>query len=486
MSEQVGKDQLENAQKLLKKIIRRIKQKSLDIEKATVLVSFGGGKDSAWVLAFIRLVQLLCLKEYGKTFNLKIITMINNMPEAVLDNIHSIYNRLGVYSDEKISADIFCYGDIVSFDNSYKAPNHIKKLFREDVLISGHRSQGDPRATFCYCCNLYMLNSIASELNNDIHFVTTGDSKEELKDFIAWLSDIFTNTQLEPLNEMASFNQLAAQLSIFNHKFFSDLYPDCELPVHLRIVPCWEKKPFENSWITVFDFTKYDCGSHWDFLTKFLGFKFADDSFNFTETDCIYPLLMGHLRGLSAEIEGRGYEKGIIEYLEFAKKLMTEKMFPENLIVSGLNRYQTTKNIETMRDKAQRCAYDLLQISEQQLKCMIHSPIADNGRNLRKYLEETSPELVPKIQILYDFLNGNDSVDTDLKEFLENRTGLNTQQLRHLYRSPLMVPEILDNKQTVRCSKNIFEMFRKNDPNKKEIAYTNSQGKTVHEIIGGR
>lgn len=486
MLEQIGHAQLKKAEEFMEYLTNKARQKSLDIEDVNVLVSYGGGKDSTWVTVFVRLVQLLCLNEYGKTFNIRLVTTVHpGMPQPVLDNINSVYDRLEIYSDEKVHVDIFCYGDIVPFDHFFKTSKRVMKLFRDDILLAGHRSQGDPRATFCYSCNLYMLNAMVSELNYTVHFVVTGDSRNELRDFREWLHNIFKES-LEPSCKVDSFTHLAEGITQFSRLFFSNLHPNDEAPLHLRAVPRVEKESFETSWITIFDFTQYRCGSHLDFLTEFLGFKFSEDSFNFTESDCVYPLLMGHLRGLSAEIEGRGYNQGIREYLELVHSLMVDKEFPQNLIALSLNRYKTDEDIERMRKKAQRYTGELLRISEQQLKCMVYSPIAGRGRNLWRYLEEAAPELLPKIELIHDFLNGNDNVEKGIKCFLINRTGLTIQQLRYLYVSPLMSPQILGEKETTWDDHDLLKTFRKNDPNKKEIMYINSEGREVHEIIGGR
>jgi hypothetical protein len=70
-----------------------------------------------------------------------------------------------------------------------------------------------------------------------------------------------------------------------------------------------------------------------EMLTGFLGFRFDDLAFSFTESDCGNPALMAHLRGLKAErLFRRSYDEGMAEYIAFALDLMRRKDFPPQLV----------------------------------------------------------------------------------------------------------------------------------------------------------
>lgn len=51
----------------------------------------------------------------------------------------------------------------------------------------------------------------------------------------------------------------------------------------------------------VHDLVGSDIEQRWPLLTEFLGFRFDDLAFHFSESDCANPLLMAHMRGLQAQ-----------------------------------------------------------------------------------------------------------------------------------------------------------------------------------------
>src|SRR5712675_2175728 len=65
------------------------------LERNLVLVAYGGGKDSAYTLAFVRAMQLILFRVYGTTFRLRVATNRHaGMPRAVLENVEREYQAL--------------------------------------------------------------------------------------------------------------------------------------------------------------------------------------------------------------------------------------------------------------------------------------------------------------------------------------------------------------------------------------------------------
>ena len=62
------------------------------LDRNLVLVGYGGGKDSSYVLAFVRTVQLILFRVHGSTFRLRVVTNRHaGMPRAVLENIEKTF-----------------------------------------------------------------------------------------------------------------------------------------------------------------------------------------------------------------------------------------------------------------------------------------------------------------------------------------------------------------------------------------------------------
>src|SRR5204862_96889 len=71
-----------------------------DLTSNLVMVAYGGGKDSSYTLAFVRMIQLILLRIFGGTFRLRSVTNRHvGMPQAVLENIHRVYEALRLFDD---------------------------------------------------------------------------------------------------------------------------------------------------------------------------------------------------------------------------------------------------------------------------------------------------------------------------------------------------------------------------------------------------
>jgi len=487
LSINIGADELENARKFLDFLLDKMSKKKLVIKDTNILVGYGGGKDSTWVIAFIRLVQLLCKEEYSQTFKIRVISMNHmGMPKQVLLNMDSVYRILGFYNNEEISMDIFSYRYREKFSTDYEIPASIKMMLRTDILMSGHRSHGNPRATFCSTCNLHMIGSVLSSIDNDTDFILTGDSLDELKVYAQWLNNVFQKFDLKGNSKKNRNSKFVKKIYKLSYQFFANLLPENDKSLKERLPITHSMQHSVPLIISIFGFTKYDCEKHWNFLTKFLGFKFFSETLNFTESDCQHPLLMAHLRGLTAEIDGRGYEQGIREYLQLANKLMKEKRFPKKLILIINKRYSGKKGIDKMKTMAIDYSEDTLEISEKQLRCMIYSPFANHAENLFKYINDTAPELIKKFGIRKEKIELDKIMNnTELMQFLEICSGLKEEQIMKLYNSDLLGRNIKPSKNR-RCKDCFFNILLEKDPHKREISYMSMMGIKVTEMIYGR
>jgi len=313
-----------------------------------VFVAYGGGKDSSYSLAFVRLVQLLLFEQYEATFQLVAATNRHaGMPDAVLENIDRVYKALGAYDDPTVELLLVDDGEISPFDPARPlSPETIEKN-RLDILLTGHRCEGNARPTFCNACNLSMVNSfsLVASYGDGVDVIITGDSNKEQRAYFAWVHQVARKFNLPIAKEDRSFHSFLQTLGNISSTYFQNIYGN-----EVNQYP--EFRAFKINhllrfpvFFSIYQDTVYEAGQHWEFLTEFLGFQFDEMAFSFTESDCSHPALMAHLRGLKAErVYQRTYEEGIIEYVDFALELMQKKDFPLTLIEMLQQRYSSSQH----------------------------------------------------------------------------------------------------------------------------------------------
>lgn len=92
----------EAAHKCVTRLLNVLPHRSL--QNNVVFVAYGGGKDSSYMVAFVRFLQLLIFLEHHDTFHLRVATNRHSgMPMAVMENIHRVYCALGMYKDSDVA-----------------------------------------------------------------------------------------------------------------------------------------------------------------------------------------------------------------------------------------------------------------------------------------------------------------------------------------------------------------------------------------------
>jgi hypothetical protein len=175
----LAREQLEGATRCAVRLYAELRDRE-HLERNTVLIAYGGGKDSSYMLAFVRLVQLIIHRIYGRTFRMRVATNRHaGMPRAVMENIDRVYRALGLFGDPDCEL-LVIDGDRVSvFDVDLPQSPDVVRRNRTDILMTGHRTGGDARPTFCNACNLSMVNSfgLAAGYDGGVDLIVTGDSR---------------------------------------------------------------------------------------------------------------------------------------------------------------------------------------------------------------------------------------------------------------------------------------------------------------------
>lgn len=460
--------------------------RSTGLANAVVLAMYGGGKDSSFMLAAARYMQLCLRRLHGESFLLRVASNRHaGMPSAVLRNIDRVYRALGLYGDPDAEL-LLIDGDSVSFfDPNRPLPQAVRHQNRLDILMSGHRCQGDPRPTFCNRCNLSMENGLALAIGYGRHatVVLTGDSPSEQKKYQAWARHASRKLGCQPGEGAPGLRTFLHDLDQIGGRLAEDIFgpASSDSAAHRVAVDAVHADPL---FFSIYEDTTYRAGDHWQLITGFLGFRFDEIAFSFTESDCANPGVMAHLNGLRHErLLGSDYAAGIREYENFAVGLMRKKEFPEHLIATVRKRYATPSGIARMRRLMDGYAREAFDLSEQQLVCMIFSPFAGEGRHLREYLTSEHPRLARCEGQIRRLLSGE--IDPrearGLDEVLTRISGLDSDHRRILFRAPL-VPT----RQPGAASDNPISIILSRDPHKAVIERRTADGQIVRELISGR
>jgi hypothetical protein len=463
------------------------------VSENVVLVAYGGGKDSSYTVTFVRFMQLIIDRLYGTTFSIRTVTnWVPGMTSAVLENIDRAYQALALYDDPSCEVLLVTGNTLAPFSNGpVRAPETAQRV-RLDMLMTGHRTGGDARPTFCNTCNMRMINAfaLAARHGQGVDVIITGDSSDEQRSYLRWVALVARRVgAAKPRSGPGEFANFMSTVNRIGETYYTDIYGE-RAPVEVQERTVAKDVPSRVRFFSIYGDTEYASGEHWDLLTKFLGFQFDDIAFSFTESDCGNPALMAHIRGLKCQhIYGRSYAEGIKEYVDFAISLMRDKRFPDFLIEKVRARYDTPEAIGRMRQVMDRYSWETFGVGEEQLLCMLYAPFGDKAAFLPRYLTEVHPELACRPAEIIELLAGQtqgtpaDPGYAGLRQALERISGLELRYLRQLYTSPVRRTESGGASPGV----DIIGAILEGDPHKAIIKSQHSPtGPVVEEQISGR
>ncbi|WP_234433647.1 PqqD family protein [Streptomyces rimosus] len=449
--------------------------------EGTVLVAYGGGKDSSYTVAFTRGMQLLVGQWYGDMFTLRTATNWHaGMPRAVMENIDRVYTALGMHEDPACELLLVEGSRVRPFAVGIPRSREVTARNRADILMTGHRTHADARPTFCNACNLSMANAfgVAASYPQGADVIITGDSAEEQRAYTAWINRLARQVPRHGRpGQPSGFGKVLGAVDDVARAYFEDIHGPqgsrgAGHGVQSEVLP-------HLQFFSIYASTAYDAGSHWDLLTHHLGFVFDDLAFSFTESDCANPALMAHLRGLKAQyLFHRDYREGLDEYAAFALRLMRRKEFPQPLIDTMAARYAAPEAQSVLRRRVNAFAQEAYGLDERQLVCMVYSPFTGAGAGLRPYLDSRAPHLAECEEAIRHLLSSQDGDgDTDdrgrLAAELEKLSGLELGQLRTLYGSDL--------------NPGLVQSILRGDPHKERIRTRHApDGPEIGETLSGR
>jgi hypothetical protein len=449
------------------------------LENNRVLLAYGGGKDSSYMVAYVRYIQGIIWQQRGATFRLRVSTNRHAaMNDSVMENINRVYQSLAMHDDPLAECLVVDGLQIRSFARHLPMPEAVRQQNRNDVLMNGHRFRADARSTFCNACNLSMVNSfgLAADYDGGVDVIITGDSPQEQAAYVAWARHLSRLFDAPVADKSRGFSGFLQTLDGVAERYFTDINGADQLTPAHRITHQLARDPL---FFNIYQDTAYEAGAHWALLSEFMRFRFDELMFSFSESDCGNPTLMAHLRGLRAEtLLQRNYAEGIREYVRFALGLMVKKDFPPQLIDEMAARYQDDAAIQRQRQRAATFAVEAFDLSEDQLICMIYSPFLAHGQQLNHWL--TRQQIALDEAAIRDLLDQR-SEDNALAQQLTQLSGMTLTQMRHCWQSN-PVSSLLDGK-----SADPLSRVLRFDPHKAVIQVNHGElNDTVTEVISGR
>ncbi|UVJ46204.1 hypothetical protein NVV94_12090 [Pseudomonas sp. LS1212] len=441
-----------------------------------VMLAYGGGKDSSHALAFLRAAQLSIAARAPDTFDLRVATCRHaGITSAVMENIQRSYRALFADDDPRVEVLMVDDCQILPFDADARLSTATCKSNRMDLLMAGHLTGGQARASFCNSCYLSLADFYRRIMawEGGVDLVVGADLPSEQARYLAWGRSTLRDAGLLRTEAAPRHGALLEQFEPLGHEYYRQLHGEN----HIGAAPL-PSLPIEPRFLSIHDLVHVPNPAKSTLLTEFLGFRYADLAFAFSESDCANPLLMAHMRGLRAQfLQNRSYREGIDEYLQLAEAMMRRKRMPAELIEQALAAYRGEAGLKQRRQLATDFAQQAYGLSEVQLVCLLHAPFVSQGRDLEAFLRHCHPGMLVALPYLHKALQGKASPEP-VMQWLVDISGLPQEALQRLYR--MQRADGLDRS-------SLIARVRASDPDKCRIkAHDPRTGKTAFELVCGR
>lgn len=155
-----------------------------------VLITHGGGEVSSYTLAMLRAAQLTIAGRAPKTFHLRVATLrYAGMTQATLDNLNQGYSALFFHDDPRVELLMVENRDVQPFNPQRPASSAGREVSQRNMLLLGHLTSGDIRATLCNDTYLAFgeFYQCVATWNGGVHAMVSGDSPRKQSQYLAWL-----------------------------------------------------------------------------------------------------------------------------------------------------------------------------------------------------------------------------------------------------------------------------------------------------------
>jgi hypothetical protein len=391
-----------------------------------VLVAHGGGEGSSYTLALLRAAQLTIAGRAPRTFQLRVATLRHaGMSAAALETLDRGYSALFFHDDPRVELLMVENQEVLPFNHLRPASSVGRDASRRNMLMIGHLTSGDIRATLCNDTYLALGDFYrrAASWNGGVHALASGDSARQQHQYLAWLKNTAqaAGVTIPPRRPLA-LSGLFARMDEWSAGYYQDVYGE-----HYVAADASSKESHRHlAYIGIADLLGDVDQASAPSLKEFLAYKPDAFGFHFSNPARANPLLMAHLCGLQAQcLRELDYEEGVEDFVQQATLFMRRKSIPENLI--------TQAGTRDGRTLSATYAQELFGLDEGQLTCLLFSPFLQHGERLEGFLRQCHPGMLVALPELHKALQGKPVADV-LQQWACDTSGLSIELLQHLYR----------------------------------------------------
>jgi len=422
-----------------------------------VMVVHEGGQESAYSLAFLRAAQLSIAARAPHTFELRMAVLCQpRVTLGLMACIQAQCAELFMYEDRRVELLLVDESGVQQLRKPDAFERPVVRADRVPVLMTGHLSQGDARATFCYGDLLARarLFSHACGWGGEVNALIDRRPPTHLAQYMAWIQRVAWqrgHAQRAVVQEcLATTLRLCSRLA-------DDYEHGLRLIPPSRRVPEFEPVR-ELRVINVFDCL---CGEvqvlHSQVLMFMQGMK-PLQPLAIEEPQAAVVMVAAHLQGLRGEWQhGVAYSAGIAAYLQHA---MVDNQYNERFkgqLVKQLRAaFNTAKKTRKLRSVATQYLEQVYGLSDEHLRCLVHSPFINQGRALGVFLQQCYPEKRYLCDVYEQLLASRQPSTTVDALWLESVSGLPLASLQALYRMSMAQN---------RDGASVIALLRAHDPN---------------------
>lgn len=397
-----------------------------------VMLAYGGGKDSAFALAFLRAAQLSIAARASATFELRVVTARHlGMSSVVIDNIERTYSALVMHDDPRVELLVLEDGCMRRFDARQPVSARQQRAERLDTLVTGHLTAGQVRPMFCnrFYLGLADLYRQGMSWQGGVDALISADSLPERKRYLAWGRRMMREAGVAGTRPIGAYPGVFLQgLGQLRRLYVSEVQGQAD--VSLRPVPGVRRAP---RLLDIADLVLPAGPSRSAQLLDLLGYRNDELALGFTHSACANPLLMTHLCGLRAQfVEDREYAAGIHEHLLHVRSQMRRTSMPANLQAQAVDLWQGSERLAQRRALADGFAQQAYGLNETQWVCLLFAPFVEQGQGLERFLGRCHPAMQMAGPYLHNALQGLPAAQP-LVQWLEDVSGLPMATLQMLY-----------------------------------------------------
>jgi len=401
----------------------------------TVLLAYGGGKDSSQTLALLRAAQLALAARIGVTFQIRVATQCRpGMTASMMINIQRCFSSLALQDDSRVQLLMVDDRYVLPFDYRRQPCEESRERSRHEILLNAHTQRGDVLASThgdCYA-QLASLYKLILSGPGRVNVIIVGDSPHEQLSFLRWA--IRNERKAGVPRRPRRYWRSAAFLELLDT---SGPGRPC-ISEHARHVKALRRNRFAHvHFMSIHDLRAQTSGEYWRLMTDFFRFEYHNPVFSISESGCAHPTLLAHLHGLRAEfVLDRCYDLGTDWYWRLAERLMRNKRMPVRLMERVLSRHSDPNLVQAARRAASQHALHAYGLTDTQLTCSLFAPIVNRGAELKYFLQRCHPGMVIALPYLHKVLRGHGKPEQVVR-WLQDTTGLKMPVLRSLYRLQL-------------------------------------------------